>query len=152
MIYEGTNEIQAIDLLVRKGVPDGGARLTTLFDWMQERLPEPDASPRVPAARLALDRLRETTTRLLSRIAGRPSVAHEVADAYLHLVAFALLSLAWARMDAAAALAIAEGRGEPFHDRKRVLAAHYEQHVALEAGLHAARVEAVGSPLASLEA
>jgi alkylation response protein AidB-like acyl-CoA dehydrogenase len=27
MIYEGTNEIQAIDLLLRKTLPDGGAAL-----------------------------------------------------------------------------------------------------------------------------
>jgi alkylation response protein AidB-like acyl-CoA dehydrogenase len=32
MIYEGTNEIQAIDLVVRKIVPDGGARFGALLD------------------------------------------------------------------------------------------------------------------------
>jgi alkylation response protein AidB-like acyl-CoA dehydrogenase len=32
MIYEGTNEIQAIDLLVRKVLPDGGTGLNALLD------------------------------------------------------------------------------------------------------------------------
>jgi alkylation response protein AidB-like acyl-CoA dehydrogenase len=32
LIYEGTNEIQAIDLLLRKVMPDGGTRLAALLD------------------------------------------------------------------------------------------------------------------------
>ena len=37
MIYEGTNEIQAIDLLLRKVLPDGGTRLRALLDWAADQ-------------------------------------------------------------------------------------------------------------------
>ncbi|MEY2783586.1 MAG: Acyl-CoA dehydrogenase, partial [Pseudomonadota bacterium] len=40
MIYEGTNEIQAIDLLVRKVLPDGGASMNALLDSLQASLPK----------------------------------------------------------------------------------------------------------------
>jgi alkylation response protein AidB-like acyl-CoA dehydrogenase len=38
MIYEGTNEIQAIDLLVRKCLPDGGAAFSALWEELDGAL------------------------------------------------------------------------------------------------------------------
>ncbi len=57
MIYEGTNEIQAIDLLVRKVLPDGGAGLaaTAAANWRAEldagRRRWPRCSRRLPTLR-----------------------------------------------------------------------------------------------------
>jgi len=39
MIYEGTNEIQAIDLLVRKLAKDEGAAMRTLLDELRQAVP-----------------------------------------------------------------------------------------------------------------
>lgn len=44
MIYEGTNEIQAIDLLVRKIVRDDGAALGDWLSWVRGRLNEARAA------------------------------------------------------------------------------------------------------------
>ena len=46
MIYEGTNEIQAIDLLVRKVLPDGGAGMSALLIELRDEL---DASREIEA-------------------------------------------------------------------------------------------------------
>ncbi|VVD82645.1 acyl-CoA dehydrogenase [Pandoraea iniqua] len=43
MIYEGTNEIQAIDLFMRKIVRDNGATLQQWFDWARARVCEASA-------------------------------------------------------------------------------------------------------------
>lgn len=46
MIYEGTNEIQAIDLLVRKVLADGGQGLATLLTTLPGAAPSAAASAR----------------------------------------------------------------------------------------------------------
>ncbi|WP_295957082.1 acyl-CoA dehydrogenase family protein [Rhodoferax sp.] len=87
MIYEGTNEIQAIDLLVRKVLADGGAGITAL-------LVELPASPH-------RDALIETTAALVQAAPADPELPYGVADDYLRTVALVLLESAWSRIHAA---------------------------------------------------
>ena len=98
MIYEGTNEIQAIDLLVRKVLADGGAGLNAL-------LAELEADARIagnaPAAD-ALHALQQATTALAARCAQDATLAYHVADDYLRAVAVGLLAWAWTRIAASA--------------------------------------------------
>ena len=58
MIYEGTNEIQAIDLLIRKVMPDGGAGINALLDTLLDGSANPahpvTASPARPPPRPAV--------------------------------------------------------------------------------------------------
>jgi alkylation response protein AidB-like acyl-CoA dehydrogenase len=90
MIYEGTNEIQAIDLLVRKVIPDGGAGLARVLERLACDLPSPDADRlRSGAARLML-----ATAGLARRAADDPQAPYWVAGDYLR--ATALLAMAWA--------------------------------------------------------
>ena len=92
MIYEGTNEIQAIDLLVRKVLPDGGAALGALLDELAaETALSPEAQQRFHLLRtLATD---------LSRAAkDRVDLPYWVADDFLQALALALLGWAGERM------------------------------------------------------
>ncbi len=94
MIYEGTNEIQAIDLLVRKVLADGGAGLAALLDELAQ-----DAG----AAAGVIDRferLRELTRTLVQAAKSDGALPYWVADNYLRAVALALLGWAWARIEA----------------------------------------------------
>jgi hypothetical protein len=98
MIYEGTNEIQAIDLLVRKVLPDRGAGLSALLDDLRTEL-----DPSHPADALALRQfaaLDELTLELAEAGAQDGALAFWVADDYLRAVAMALLAWAWARIEA----------------------------------------------------
>ncbi len=85
MIYEGTNEIQAIDLLVRKVLADGGTGMCAL-------LAEQPASAR-------RDALVEVTQALVSPNSD-PALPYWVADDYLRAVALLLLDGAWAQISA----------------------------------------------------
>jgi alkylation response protein AidB-like acyl-CoA dehydrogenase len=91
MIYEGTNEIQAIDLLVRKTLPDGAASVLALLAELAH-----DASD--PRAREALARFgRFVREALLPGATGGDAPADRpfwLADDFLR--AFALLLMAWA--------------------------------------------------------
>ena len=97
MIYEGTNEIQAIDLLVRKVLPDGGAALLPLLDELRADLRRRRRSGRRegPARRLR-SCLRE---RCCAATAGRARrLPYWLADDFLRAVALLLMAWAWARM------------------------------------------------------
>ena len=103
MIYEGTNEIQAIDLLLRKTLPDGGAALLQLLADIGAELGDDAQAERVKAqlARFTTF-LRE---RLLPRAAAKDApadLAHWLADDFLRAVAMLLMAWAWARIGATA--------------------------------------------------
>ncbi len=94
MIYEGTNEIQAIDLLVRKVLADGGQGLTALLADLAAQLPTGHSG------HARIQRLNAMTATLAQAAPGDASLAFEVADDYLRAVALVLLDWAWARIDA----------------------------------------------------
>jgi alkylation response protein AidB-like acyl-CoA dehydrogenase len=101
MSYEGSNEIQAIDLLVRKVLPDGGQALVLWIDALRADL---DAAR--PNEARVLDRLVSLvalTDQLLRAVEHDNTLAHWVADDYLRAVALILLDWAWAQIGRAAA-------------------------------------------------
>ncbi len=98
MIYEGTNEIQAIDLLVRKVLVDGGQDMLALLDSLQADVP--DAIDTQVQARTRLDTLRDLTARIVQAAPGDEALPYRVADDYLRACALVLLDWAWHRIDA----------------------------------------------------
>ena len=93
MIYEGTNEIQAIDLLVRKVLADGGQALTALLATLPGKAPGAAASARRHA-------LVEITQTLAIAAQSDPVLPYWVADDYLRAVALVLLDWAWGQISA----------------------------------------------------
>ena len=91
MIYEGTNEIQAIDLLVRKIMSDGGASLNQLLDDMKADIQTETAEAH---------QLRNLTQEIVLAAPQDPSLGHRVADDYLRAMALVLLQWAWQRIEA----------------------------------------------------
>jgi alkylation response protein AidB-like acyl-CoA dehydrogenase len=94
MIYEGTNEIQAIDLLLRKTLPDGGAALTGLLDKLIAELHTAGSDARCAAA---VAEVRDWLADLLPALQAptNPEAGpHWVAEEVLRVTALALM--AWA--------------------------------------------------------
>ncbi|BEP94620.1 acyl-CoA dehydrogenase C-terminal domain-containing protein [Acidovorax sp. A79] len=94
MIYEGTNEIQAIDLLVRKVLADGGQGLGALLGSLPGAAPSTAASARRHA-------LVEITQALAAAAQSDPELPYWVADDYLRAVTLVLLEWAWGQIGAA---------------------------------------------------
>ena len=93
MIYEGTNEIQAIDLLIRKVLPDGGQGLFELLDRLEAELAQlPDST----ACRQRIGRLRALIQQVLQ--AQDTNAPYRVADDVLRTVGLVLLDWAWLRI------------------------------------------------------
>ncbi|MNK44535.1 Acyl-CoA dehydrogenase [compost metagenome] len=100
MIYEGTNEIQAIDLLVRKVLPDGGAALSAVLLELRDTL---DASREADAdVQRRLAQLRYLGTTVAMAAHANPVLPYEVADDFLRVTALTLMAWAWARIEVAA--------------------------------------------------
>ncbi|MBM3387745.1 MAG: acyl-CoA dehydrogenase, partial [Betaproteobacteria bacterium] len=99
MIYEGTNEIQAIDLLVRKVLSDGGQDLSALLDSVEADIPA--QAPTHPAAIARIGALRTVTQELVDAALKDAQLPFRVADDYLRACALVLLDWAWLRIDAA---------------------------------------------------
>ena len=91
MIYEGTNEIQAIDLLVRKIMSDEGQSLNLLLDDMHAANGAESEESK---------QLRKITQSILAAAQKDPSLGHRVADDYLRAMALVLLQWAWQRINA----------------------------------------------------
>jgi hypothetical protein len=98
MIYEGTNEIQAIDLLVRKVLADGGTGMNALLDTIALDLPK--AAKASTAAQARIQTLRAITQQIAKASAQDAALAYRVADDYLRAVALVLMDWAWLRIEA----------------------------------------------------
>jgi alkylation response protein AidB-like acyl-CoA dehydrogenase len=116
-IHEGTHGIQALDLLGRKVVMQGGAGLALLASVIEEtcaRAPEPYAAD----LRAAVARVVEVT----QKVWGAGDVALSLANASVYLEAVGHVVVAWMWLEQ---LLACEGRTGDFYDGKRAAAQYF---------------------------
>jgi len=125
-IHEGTHGIQALDLLGRKAVQDGGARLALLVETAQRTADRARGlgGPEAEYADLlskALVRTAETAASAWSE--GDPAVALANATPYLEAVGHVVVAWLWLEQ-----LVAAHGRSGGFYEGKRAAAAYFFRH------------------------
>jgi alkylation response protein AidB-like acyl-CoA dehydrogenase len=98
LIYEGTNEIQAVDLMTRKLLDDGGRRAAALRALMQEEAEACDGTAFGDALAEQLECWRQADAALIEGAAEDSEWPLRVADDYLMAVGHALMAWAWARI------------------------------------------------------
>ena len=101
MIYEGTNEIQAIDLLMRKVLGDGGAALNAMLEELSAGL---NAQAMHEAQVLHLFAQLRDITQEATQVQARPDgsvTLSWIAGDYLRVATLALLAWSWTRIEAA---------------------------------------------------
>ncbi|WP_026355032.1 acyl-CoA dehydrogenase [Massilia niastensis] len=108
MIYESTNEIQAIDLLFRKVVSDSGHGLTSVLDRMAAES-GPSLSPAARRVSSAIDGWRELAHLIAAADEGSVQRLYAVAGDFLRVTALTLMAWAWARVDALGDSRFADG-------------------------------------------
>jgi len=127
MLYEGTNEIQGIDLLMRKVLGDDGEALRALLAHVTEEAARCAASGdgALRGAGVRLEALaasvRHVTKEIEQGSAGDRELPYRVADDYLALLGWLLLAFAWART---LRIALNAPVDDPFYAEKRTTA-HY---------------------------
>ncbi|NQD92116.1 acyl-CoA dehydrogenase, partial [Pseudomonas sp. CrR25] len=100
-IYEGTNGIQALDLLSRKIVANGGTLLSAFIEEMRTFANQPE-TPHQEALLMAVERLSDTSAWLIDRAAQNPQEIGAASVEYLHLFGYVACAYMWARMAAVA--------------------------------------------------
>ncbi len=137
-IYEGTNGIQALDLLGRKVLADDGQALASLA--MEIRAFCVDAPLHREALLDALARLENVSQWLIDHAREDANLVSASAVEYLHLFGLTAYAYMWARMASTARQRLAEDPG--FYDAKLGCAEFYFQRLlprslALEASIRA---------------
>jgi hypothetical protein len=106
-IYEGTNGVQALDLLGRKVVGDGGAMLATFCGEALEFVQHSDSTYCVQITQ-EVGRLQRVSALLLDRASNDPTQIGAASVEYLHLFGYVAYAYMWARMMSVAEQRMAE--------------------------------------------
>ncbi|PIB57930.1 acyl-CoA dehydrogenase C-terminal domain-containing protein [Pseudomonas sp. 2822-17] len=103
-IYEGTNGIQALDLMGRKIVGSGGAFYTLFADEIRQFIVEsgPGLTEFTKPLSAAVDNLDELTAWVLDRAKTNPNEIGAASVEYLHAFGYMAYAYMWARMAKAA--------------------------------------------------
>jgi hypothetical protein len=133
MVYEGTNEIQAVDLLMRKIIADGGQRLERFLQDVEATAQQHHSGPftRYSGTLLSLtQRIRHCTGDIAKASVKHPELPYTVASEVLRLVGHCALAWLWLR---AADTAHQKRSSDPvFHDAKLSTADYYYSFVLPE--------------------
>lgn len=142
MIYEGTNTIQALDLIGRKVLMDNGAKLKKFGKLVQEFIEEHGTTPAMnefvtPLADLG-DKVTKLTMELGMKAFQNQDEAGAAAVDYLRVVGHLVYAYFWAKM-ARIALTRIEQDGDkvdPFYTAKLATARFYFQRLLPETAYH----------------
>jgi alkylation response protein AidB-like acyl-CoA dehydrogenase len=133
-IYEGTNGVQAMDLVGRKLAAGGGRAVGAFFKLVGDDIAsgKADAATADMAERLekALGDLQASTMWFMANGMGNPNNVGAGAVPYMHLMGTVAVGVMWLRMAAAAARLKAAGEGDAaFLDAKLVTARFYAERM-----------------------
>lgn len=124
LLYEGTNGIQAMDLVGRKMSANYGRYLRRFFHPVGQFIEENQADPAMqdfvfPLAK-AFAKLQQATAMVAQKGLKNPNEAGAAASDYLRMFALVALAYMWARMAKAATEKLAAGAGDKaeFYDSK----------------------------------
>ncbi|MFO1881837.1 acyl-CoA dehydrogenase C-terminal domain-containing protein [Pseudomonas aeruginosa] len=151
-IYEGTNGIQALDLMGRKVVANGGLFLSIFSREVRAFAAGANAelAEFVTPLLTALDLLDNLTQGIVARAGNDPREIGAASVEYLHLFGYTAYAYLWARM---AAAALRQREADPaFHDGKLATARFYFVRLLPRVHSLAAAVEAGSESLYGLEA
>ncbi len=154
LIYEGTNGIQALDLVGRKLAANGGRAVFGFFADLEEFASSNEADPRmkpyVDGVRSAEAQLKEATMWLMQNGMSNFDNAGASSHDYLQLFGLTAFALMWAKM-AKASLAH-EGSGDAFYSNKLATARYFFERVLPDATSHLAKVKTGAAPVMALGA
>ncbi len=146
MIYEGTNEVQANDLLLRKVLGDGGAGMALLLGELRK-----EAGTGMAAAVLqkVCAVLQGLLAEVMAKAAADPEYPYRAAGDFLQLCATALQAFAWARTERCLQALPVDA---PLRLQKQESIGFFCNYLMLDFDRQVAAVAAAAAPLPSITA
>jgi hypothetical protein len=155
MIYEGTNGVQAMDLVGRKLAQNGGRAVQTLFRIVAEEVAAAKAKPELAHLAEALEKangqLQAATMWFMANGMKDPNQVGAGAYSYMELMGTVAIGLMWLRMADAAVAALAEGDDDKaFYEAKLVTARFYADRIMPNAGALRRKIESGAETIMAL--
>ncbi len=152
MIYEGTNHIQALDLVGRK-LPMKGGQLMRVFAGeitalLRECAEHPELASYAAALKTESKRLNETTMTMGAAAMSDNEVIGAVASNYLNQFALVTLAYVWLRQLKAV---LSRDEGDALRKAKFQTARFYFELVLPEAAMYAAKVAVGKAPMTEID-
>ena len=156
-IYEGTNGIQAMDLVGRKLPKDGGRAVRAFFELVGRDIADAKATGDPAGVAAALEPasrdLQAATMWLAQNGMANPDNAGAGAYAYMDLMGLVSLGWMWLKMAAAAQRALDAGTDDrAFHEAKLITARFYAERELPLAGALRRKIEAGAEMLMKIPA
>jgi len=156
MIYEGTNGVQAMDLVGRKLAMNGGRAVQAFFKIVAEECTAAKVDPKHAdfAARLekALGDLQLSTLWFMQNGMQNPDNVGAGAFSYMHLMGIVATGLMWLRMRIAAAKLAESGEGDTaFYETKLVTARFFAERILPDTGALRRKIEAGSESIMALD-
>jgi alkylation response protein AidB-like acyl-CoA dehydrogenase len=152
MIYEGANGVQALDLVGRKLVADGGRPMMAFFEEVKGFIKAHEDDEALKAEFLeplkaASKDLQAAAMFFMERGMKAPNDALAGSTDFLHLFGHVALALMWARM-----AVVARAGESPFHAAKLATGRYYMARLLPATALHLARIRSGAEPVMALPA
>lgn len=156
MIYEGTNGVQAMDLVGRKLAQNGGRAVQAFFKLVSDEIAvakgEPALAGFAEALEKALGHLQGATMWLAANGFKNPNDVGAGAYPYMQLTGTIALGLMWLRMAKAAADGLAAGAVDAkFLEAKLVTARFYAERFLPDAGALRRKIESGSEAVMALD-
>ena len=156
MIYEGTNGVQALDLVGRKLPGNGGRAIMSWFAeidaWVAANQGDAAVKPYAEGLADAKAKLQEATMWLMQHGMQNPDNAGAASSDYLHLFGLTAMAYMWGLMAAAAQARIAGGDSDPFYAHKLATGRYFLERILPDAAAHLAKLKTGAEPLMALPA
>ena len=155
MIYEGTNGVQAMDLVGRKLAQNGGRGIQAFFKLVADDVAAAKGDPVTASFAEALEKangqLQAATMWFMANGMKNPENVGAGAVSYMHLMGIVAVGAMWLRMAVAAAKLKAAGEGEAaFLDAKLITARFYAERILPDAGALRRKIEGGAESLMAL--
>jgi hypothetical protein len=156
LIYEGTNGVQALDLVGRKLAANGGRAVMSFFADVDAFIGEHEEAegmaPFVEGLKAVKAQLQDATMWLMQNGLQNPENAGAASTDYLHLFGLTGLAWMWAKIAKAAQAYVTAGDTDPFYARKLVTGRYFVERILPEAGAHLAKLKTGSGLVMALEA
>ncbi len=150
LIYEGTNGVQALDLVGRKLAAQGGRAVMSFFAeidaFIEANGDDKDLKPFLDGLAKAKGELQDATMWLMQNGLMNPDNAGAASTDYMHLFGLTALAYMWAQIAKTVQAKIAGGESDPFYANKLVVGRYYVERILPETGGHLAKLK-TGSEL-----
>ncbi|WEK57274.1 MAG: acyl-CoA dehydrogenase C-terminal domain-containing protein [Candidatus Brevundimonas phytovorans] len=145
MIYEGTNGIQALDLVGRKLPSNGGRAIMSWFAdidaFVAENGDDEAIKPFVDGLADTKKKLQDGTMWLMQNGMANPDNAGAASTDYLHIFGLTALAYMWAQMAKSAQAKIAAGDTDPYYVTKLQTGRYFVERILPDAAAHLVKMK-----------